>query len=189
VATIPTHAVIASFATEDGAGIALSALKEAKKNQDLGVQNAAVLHMGDDGKLHVKETADMTGGKGILVGGVVGGVIGLFGSAILLPLGIGAVAGGLAAKLRDSGFPNEKLDEIGARLQPGNSVLVVAVDEGAVQQVEQSLQSAGAQVVREAVDGQVAEQLDSEASASASEPPIEPSSPVDQASSSESTPA
>jgi uncharacterized membrane protein len=169
MATIPTHAVIASFPTEDGASAALGTLKEAKKSQGLGVQNAAVLHMGDDRKLHIKETADMTTGKGVMVGGVVGGVIGLFGSAILLPLGIGAVAGGLAARLRDSGFPNQPLEELGARLQPGQSVLVIAVDEGAVQSVEQILKQAGSEVVREAVDGKVAEQL--EATAAESEQP------------------
>jgi uncharacterized membrane protein len=173
MATMPTHAVIATFSAENGAGAALGTLKEARKSQGPGVQNAAVLRMGEDGKLHIKETADMTGSRGLLVGGVVGGVIGLFGSAILLPLGIGAVAGGLAAKLRDSGFPNQKLGEIGAQLQPGNSVLVVAVDEGAAEAVEQTLRTAGAEVVREAVDGQLAEQLDTEVSASASEPLVD----------------
>jgi uncharacterized membrane protein len=136
MATIPTHALIASFPTEDGASAALGTLKEAKKSQGLGVQNAAVLRMGDDRKLHIKETADMTTGKGLMVGGVVGGVIGLFGSAILLPLGVGAVAGGLAARLRDSGFPNQRLEELGARLQPGQSVLVIAVDGKVAEQLE-----------------------------------------------------
>ena len=45
----------------------------------------------------------MTGRKGAVVGGVVGGVIGILGCTVLLPLGIGAAVGGLAAKLRDSG--------------------------------------------------------------------------------------
>ena len=171
MATTPTHALIATFPTEDGAGAALGTLKEATKSQGLGIQNAAVLKMGDDRKLHIKETADMTGGKGMLVGGVVGGVVGLMGAAVFWPLGIGMAAGGLAAKLRDSGFPNQKLDQLGASLQPGNSVLVVAVDEAAGPAVEQTLQGAGAQVVRQAVPGEVAEQLETAASTSAQMPP------------------
>jgi uncharacterized membrane protein len=123
----------------------------------------------------------MIGGKGLLVGGVVGGTLGLLGSAVFWPLGIGMAAGGLAAKLRDSGFPNEKLDQLGASLQPGNSVLVVAVDEAAGPAVEQTLQGAGAQVVRQAVPGEVAEQLETAASTSAQPPPVEQAPPSQQA--------
>ena len=42
-ATIPAHAVVASFRFEDGAGNALHKLKDIAKEQGLGVQNAAVL--------------------------------------------------------------------------------------------------------------------------------------------------
>ena len=51
---IPAHAVIASFRFEDGAGNALSKLKDISKAQGIGVQNAAVLKMSADGKLHIK---------------------------------------------------------------------------------------------------------------------------------------
>jgi len=170
-ATIPAHALIASFSFEVGASNALDKLKQVSKEQGLGVQNAAVLKVSDDGKLRIKETADMSGGKGMVLGGVVGGVIGLFGSTVLWPLGIGAVAGGLAAKLRDSGFPNQKLQEVGARLQPGNSLLIVAVDDAAAEPVSAILKDAGADVVREAINGQVAEEL--ETAAAEAEAPAE----------------
>jgi len=160
--TIPAHAVVAQFRSEDGAGNALGKLKDMGA---VGVQNAAVLKVSTDGKLRIKETADMSGGKGMMVGGVVGGVIGLFGSAVLWPLGIGAAVGGLASKLRDSGFPNQRLKEVGDRLQPGNSLLIVAVDDDAVDPVSGILKDAGADVVREAVDGKVAEELETAVSA------------------------
>jgi len=168
-ASIPAHAVVASFKAEDGAGNALSKIKEATKAKGLGVQNAAVLKVGADGKLSIKETADMAAGKGMMVGGVVGGVIGLFGSALLLPVGVGVAVGGLASKLRDSGFPDKKLNELGARLQPGNSLLIVAVDDAAVGPVTAILRDSGADLVREAVDGKVVEQLET---AAASMPPV-----------------
>jgi len=158
--TIPAHAVVAKFRSEDGAGNALGKLKDMGA---VGVQNAAVLKVSTDGKLRIKETADMSGGKGMMVGGVVGGVIGLFGSAVLWPLGIGAAVGGLASKLRDSGFPNQKLNEIGDRLEPGNSLLIVAVDDVAVESVSTLLKDSGADVVREAIDGKVVEELETAA--------------------------
>src|SRR5215211_2202976 len=166
--TIPAHAVVAKFRSEDAAGNALGKLKDMGA---VGVQNAAVLKVSTDGKLRIKETADMSGGKGMMVGGVVGGVIGLFGSAVLWPLGIGAAVGGLASKLRDSGFPNKKLEDIGDRLEPGNSLLIVAVDDAAAEPVSRILKDAGADVVREAIDGKVVEEL--EAAAEQLEAPTE----------------
>ena len=171
-AKIPAHALIASFRFETAAGDALARLKDAAKTQGLGIHNAAVLKVNDDGKLSIKETADMTGRKGMVVGGVVGGVIGILGSTVLLPLGIGAAVGGLAAKLRDSGFPNQKLDEIGSRVQPGDSLLIVAVDEEAVEPAQAILRHYGAEVIREAIDGKVAEELE------AAEPAVVPASAV-----------
>jgi uncharacterized membrane protein len=173
---IPAHAVIASFRFEDGAGNALSKLKDISKAQGLGVQNAAVLKVSADGKLRIKETADMSGGQGVLVGGVVGGVIGLFGSAVLLPLGIGAAAVGLAAKLRDSGFPDGRLKEVGDKLKPGDSLLIVAVDDSAIEPVSAILKDAGADLVREAIDGKVAEDLETTAAGMESPADAEPTS-------------
>ena len=164
-ATVPAHAVIASFRFEDGASNALAKLKDINRAQVLGVQNAAVLKVSNDGKLRIKETADMSGGKGMVVGGVVGGVIGLFGSAVIWPLGLGAAVGGLASKLRDSGFPNKRLEDIGSRLKPGDSLLIVAVDDAAAEPVSRILKDAGADVVREAIDGKVVEELETAAAA------------------------
>ncbi|MFL5759654.1 MAG: DUF1269 domain-containing protein [Thermomicrobiales bacterium] len=158
--TIPAHAVIASFRFEEGASNALTKLKDISKAQGLGVQNAAVLKVGTDGKLRIKESADMSGRKGMAVGGVVGGVIGLLGSTVLLPVGIGAAVGGLASKLRDSGFPNQRLNEVGARLQPGDSLLIVAVDDAAADAVSAILKDAGADLIREAIDGKVVDELE-----------------------------
>lgn len=166
-AAIPAHAVVASFRTEDGASAALGNLKDIRKAQGLSLQNAAVLKMSSDGKLRIKETADLSTGQGMVVGGVVGGIIGLLGSSVLWPLGIGAAIGGLAAKLRDSGLPNQHLKELGDRLQPGNSLLVVAVDEAGVAPVSGVLNAVGAFVVTETIDGRVAEELETAAATEA----------------------
>jgi len=162
-ATIPAHAVIASFRAADAASNALTKLKDINKEQGFGIQNAAVLTVNADGKLRIKETSDMSGGKGMVVGGVVGGVIGLLGSTVLWPLGIGAAVGGLASKLRDSGFPNKKLEEVGSKLKPGDSLLIVAVPDAAAEPVSRILKDAGADLIREAIDGKVVEDLETTA--------------------------
>ena len=68
--------------------------------------------------------------------------------------------GGLAAKWHDTGLQNDKLKEIGAKLSPGTSLLVVEVDEKSADIVEQQLRHFGADVVKEIVDGKVVEELD-----------------------------
>ncbi len=73
---------------------------------------------------------------------------------------MGAVIGGLAAKLRDSGFRNDSLKALGSQVQPGQSVLVIAASDG--EATERMLMACGATVVREAVDGQLAAALDAE---------------------------
>jgi hypothetical protein len=66
----------------------------------------------------------------------------------------------VASKLRDSGFPDKRLKEIGERLEPGHSLLIVAVADVSVEAVERLLKDAGADVVREAIDGKVVEELE-----------------------------
>jgi uncharacterized membrane protein len=162
-ASIPTHAIVARFNYADGAHHALVALQDAIAMLNLDTKNVAVLEVRDDGKLRIRETDDMRGGKGAVAGGVVGGMLGLFGSAVLWPLGLGVAAGGLAAKLRDSGFPNDRLQEIAAQLKPGNSLLIVAVDDASAGAVIGVLKDAGASVIREALDGKVVEDLEQSA--------------------------
>jgi uncharacterized membrane protein len=178
---VPGHAVIASFRFEEGASRALAKLKDRCAADDLAFQNAAVLKVSTDGKLHIKETADMSGSKGMAVGGVVGAVIGLFGSAVIWPIGVGAAIGGLASKLRDSGFPNHRLTEVGNRLKPGDSLLIVAVEDTQVNSVSALLKDAGASLVQEAIDGKVVEELETAAAAAPTSPTADsPSMPIDE---------
>ena len=159
MANEPIHALLALFDTEAGASAALATLRD--QSTTIGrIQHAAVLRADEAGKLHISEIDDMHGRKGSVIGGVTGGVIGLLGSAVVPPLAIGAVIGGLAAKLRDSGFRNDGLKSLGAQVQPGQSVLVIAASDG--EATERMLMACGATVVREAVDGQLAAALDAE---------------------------
>src|SRR5258707_12997356 len=98
--------IVAAFPDEDGASQALKELKEAKKERLIGIKDAAVIQRGVDNKLRIRETGDMSGGRGAVIGGIVGAAIGLVAPpAILGTSGIGAAVGGLAARVRDSGFP------------------------------------------------------------------------------------
>lgn len=160
---VPIEVIVAAFDSENGAEEALHDLKEVKKEGLIGIRNAAVLWKDDKDKLRFKETADMRGGKGAVVGGVIGGVVGLiFPPSVLATAAVGAAVGGLSAKLRDSGFPDERLRRIGEGLKPNTSALIAVIEHDWVRQVEDELRELGADVLTEAVRADIAAQLEAE---------------------------
>ena len=159
---VPVQLIVAAFQDEKSADMALKQLKQAKRERLIGIQNAAVLRKDEKGKLHIKETADMGGGKGAAFGGVAGAAIGLLaGPALLVPAAVGALVGGLAAKLRDSGFSDERLKTIGDSLAPGSSAIIAVVEHKWVAEVEKEMQEAGADLFTEALSADIAGQLES----------------------------
>ena len=158
---VPVQLIVAAFKDEAAAKEALKALKEAKKNGLIKIENAAVLRKDEKGKLHVKETHDMGGGKGAALGGVGGAAVGLIaGAALAGPVVFGALVGGLVAKLRDSGFSNQRLETLGESLQPGSSAIVAVVEHTWVAKVEEALAEAEADVMTAEIKADIAAQLE-----------------------------
>jgi uncharacterized membrane protein len=83
------------------------------------------------GDVKVKETGDMSAGPGAGIGAIIGGAFGLLAGPAGLAAGsaAGAVIGGTGAALIDSGLDNERLEQIGDVLQPGNSAVIVVFEE------------------------------------------------------------
>ena len=161
MANAPVQLLIAAFQDENGADAALATLKEAKKEKLVNIKDAAVLRKDTGGKLHVNEIGDMTGTRGGVVGGVVGAGLGILtGGATLALAGIGALAGGLAAKLRDSGFNDNRLKQLGQSLKPGSSAIVAVIEHTWIAEAQAELEKAGAEVITEAIQADIAAQLD-----------------------------
>jgi uncharacterized membrane protein len=158
---VPVELIAAAFQDEKGADQALKELKAAKKQGLIKIENAAVLRKDQKGKLHIKETHDMGGGKGAVLGGVGGAAIGLIaGPALIVPVAVGALVGGLTAKLRDSGFSDKRLETLGEGLTPGSSAIVAVVDHTWVAQVEKEMAEAGADVMTATLQADIASQLE-----------------------------
>jgi uncharacterized membrane protein len=153
---VPLQILVAAFQEEDAADDALKALKVAKKEKLISIDNAAVIRKDESGKLHIKETADMGGGKGAGVGALVGGAIGLL---VAAGGALGAAVGGITAKLYDGGFKDERLEKIGSSLQPGTSAIVAVIEHRWVADLERDLAEEGAEVMTTALAADIAEQL------------------------------
>jgi uncharacterized membrane protein len=160
---VPVQLIVAAFQEEKAAKEALKALKEANKEGLIKIENAAVLRKDEKGKLHVKETHDMGGGKGAALGGVGGAAVGLIaGAALAGPVVFGALVGGLVAKLRDSGFSDKRLESLGESLQPGSSAIVAVVEHTWVAKVEEALAEAEADVMMAEIKADIATQLEAD---------------------------
>ncbi len=158
---VPVQLIVAAFNDEKGADQALKELKQARKEKLIKIENAAVIRKDQKGKLHIKETADMGGGKGAVLGGVTGAAIGLIaGPLLVVPVAVGALVGGLTAKLRDSGFPDERLKTLGEGLTPGSSAIVAVVDLTWVEAVEKQLQEEGADLFAAELSADIASELE-----------------------------
>jgi uncharacterized membrane protein len=127
---------VAAYVDERAADQALDQLKEAKKRGEMYFDDTAVIRQDAKGKVHIKETGDMSTGKGAGIGALIGGVIGILGgpAGIAIGAGGGAAIGAMAAH-HDAGFSQESLKEIGGALLPGTSALVAVTSKDFVEAV------------------------------------------------------
>lgn len=161
MSNVPVQLVVAAFNDEQAAKEALKALKQVQRENLIKIDSAAVLRKDQHGRLHITETADMGGGKGAALGGVAGAVIGVIaGPALLVPAAVGALIGGLTAKLRDSGFSEARLKKLGEGLTPGSSAIVAVVEHRWVAQVEAAMAEASADLLTASMSTDIAGQLE-----------------------------
>lgn len=138
----------ASFPTSDGAARAAGSVAGALPES---VGNTAVVWVLPDGTPKFHESKDWGAGRGGLVGGALGLIIGPVGMLV------GTGAGILAAKLRDAGFRDNQLEKLGRTLGPDDSVVVFDLNREAILTASNLLASLGAsQIVTADIDANVA---------------------------------
>src|SRR5690349_11518211 len=113
----PVQLLVAAFTEEDAADKVFEQLKQAKKEKLIHIQDVAVIKRDADSKIHINEPRDWKAGKGAGVGAVIGAALGIItGPGVVLTTAAGAAIGGLAAQLRDAGFPDDQLTQVGEAL-------------------------------------------------------------------------
>jgi uncharacterized membrane protein len=131
---------VAAYADPAAAQAALEQLEQMHKDNLIELLDAATVFKDENGKVHVKETANHTKsdtGKGLVVGAVFGVI---FPPSIIASAIVGGAAGGLFGHFSQKGFGKKDLKEAGQELDPGETGLIaVAVDKFA-DQVEKGLE-------------------------------------------------
>ena len=158
----PIELVVAAFQDEKGAEAALTELRVAKFAGLIGILDAAVMHRDQKDKIHIKDVRDVGTRGGTVFGALVGTGIALAtgGAGIILSGAIGALVGRVAAKKIDMGMDNKRLKEIADSLKPGTSAIIAIIEHKWVQEIEQAFAEAGAEVIKEALKADIAEQLE-----------------------------
>ena len=155
--------VVGLFKDENGAEIVLKKIQDENLVKELGLHELAIIKKDQAGKLTVKEPEDAGGGKGAAIGGVVGALVGVvLGPAVVATTAAGALIGGLASKLHDTGFDNKDLKALAKALTPGTSALMVSVDDTQVARLTEMLTANQADVIADALNPEVAESLNAE---------------------------
>ena len=95
----------------------------------VSVEDAAVVVRMADGRLELHQTKELAAGEGAVAGGSVGLVAGLLLGGPVGGALVGIVAGG-GWGLRDTGIPDDRLRQLGEKLEPGHAVLCVLVADG-----------------------------------------------------------
>jgi uncharacterized membrane protein len=131
---------IAAYGTEQGAGAALKDFQAAQRAGAIDLIDAAVIVHEAEGKVKFEETADPSGKKWAKRGAIAGGVVGLiFPPSIIAGALVGGGAGGIWGKIRDKGFKDEDLKEIGDSLPPGSSAIIAIAEDRMIAQLESGL--------------------------------------------------
>ena len=147
----PAAVVVAVFDNNAAAQAGLNQIKASKK--EIGLRDAAIVYRDGD-KIKVKETKDMGGGKGAVIGGVIAGIA----TGGLSILG-GALIGGLIAKGHDANLPDKELKQLLAALPEGSDAVIAVVDETSSQAAVDILSGAGATATTLSLDADTAARL------------------------------
>lgn len=117
-----SHLVVVTFDDPDQAGKVLETLRSVQREGFLKLDDTAVIVKDEEGKVHVKNEMD----RGVKVGAVGGGLLGLLVGGFFFPLAgllIGALAGALVGKAADVGVDPKFVKDVSDDIQPGTSAL------------------------------------------------------------------
>jgi uncharacterized membrane protein len=136
--------VVAVFDDERTAWNAVVRAAEVSAQGQTGLHDACLVVREPDGKVHKRDTHDISPAKA----GWYGGAWGLLGGAILgFPLAIAAASaslGAFVARRRDFGITDEFEREVADKLEPGRAAAVVLADDQVAPRVEAAAKERGA---------------------------------------------
>jgi uncharacterized membrane protein len=150
--------LIAAYLFEDLAKRDFDAVLKLAEGKTITVEGVVLVQKDTDSEVHVTETGDHLGRKGVKIGGGAGLVVGLFAPPLLAATAVGAAAGavmGKFAKHRVESGIGEKMDDA---LPPGSGGVIAIYDSDGADAVDKALVNAVKKSVAQ-IDGASAKEL------------------------------
>ncbi|HYJ13136.1 MAG TPA: DUF1269 domain-containing protein [Thermomicrobiales bacterium] len=153
--------IAALYASEERATEMLDEIKRMSHADTITIVDAAVLVKDQDGKIHVRETKELTARKGARRGAVITGLVSVFFPAGLIASAVvGGIGGAVVGKLKDSGIKNETIKGIGDQIGVGQAaVLVLVEEEDSIAGAQNALSADEAELIVQPIDDATMKEL------------------------------
>jgi uncharacterized membrane protein len=150
--------LIAAYLIEDLAQHDFEAVLKLAEDKEITVEGVVLVKKDTDGEIHVTETGDHLGRKGVKLGGGAGLVIGLFAPPLLAATAVGAAAGTVVAKFAKHRIESGIEEKMNDALPPGAGGVIVIYDSAGAGAVAAALPNAVKTSVAQ-IDGTSAKEL------------------------------
>jgi uncharacterized membrane protein len=152
----PIQVFVAVYDDEVGAKQSLKDYEAMNREGSIDLIDAVVIVHTAEGKVKTEETADPSGKKWAKRGAIAGGLVGLiFPPSIIASAAVGGGAGGIWGKIRDKGFKDDDLKEIGESLEPGSSAIIAIAEDQVLDRLERGIEGYE-RIARHAVSAEAA---------------------------------
>ena len=152
------HVMVSAFQDQDAAKAAFEDLKAKGEAGEIMLADAALITKDRHGRIHHKESAEWSQGKGAAVGAAIGAAVGLLAG----PIGIVALMGGAtgaAATAPDKGFSDVRLYKLGKGLEPDTAAVVAVTGDVNMVGLREAMDAAGGNTMVEQMSDEIADKL------------------------------
>jgi len=132
----------AAYLFEDLAERDFDAMLKLAGGETITVEGVVLVQKDADGEVHVTQTGDHLGPKGMKLGGGVGLAVGLFAPPLLAATAVGAAAGGVMGTFVKHRLDSGIADKMDAALPPGSGGVIAVYDSSGAAAVDKALVNA-----------------------------------------------
>ena len=150
--------LIAVYLFEDLAETDFDAVLKLAEDETITVEGVVLVQKDAQGEVHLKETGDHLGRKGLKIGGGVGLAVGLFAPPLLAATAVGAAAGGVMSKLAKHRLQSGIAEKMDGALPPASGGVIAVYDSDGADAVDKALANAVKKSVAQ-IDGMSAKNL------------------------------
>ena len=123
-----SNIVVITFDNMEEAGKVRESIRQQEKSGTISLDDSAVVVKDEDGKVHVKNQLD----RGVKIGAVGGGLLGLLLAGIFFPVAgivVGVLGGMGVGSLADLGIQKDFVKDVSNAIKPGTSAIFLIVRE------------------------------------------------------------